>query len=159
MKYKTINLPLDGYHLNNVIHIGAGNGLYAQYYDHLNLKNAIWIEQSKEFYSNLYRNTIPFQIKNQYYFTRLSNIDNVHEQTFKSFWRNYSCNIDIEKYDLLTLDIRSESHKIIEGFDNFKNNFRVIVFLWPDSISEEYMQSIGYNLEYKSDHVLYARIS
>lgn len=155
MQESKLYLPIEYYKINGIIHVGANIGQYAKYYHQLGVAQVIWIEQYGHLDKELYLNTSKFGMRQLYYNARLSDVDNIDDgncMRFKTLWRQQAHDIDIETYDMLHVATSTDMQKIVEGFDNFKSNFRIVVISNdPDQTCKTYMDSIGYTLDEFND--------
>lgn len=159
MNSKFIDLPsLESLQFNGVIHIGAGLGEYVKNYYDLGIHQVVWVERDESLYKELYANTCKFGMKQLYLFQFVSGKNDFKEMTLKNLWRKNSCDIDIETYDLLVLDIKENLGEIFDGLENFKDNFKHVITTHVDLQFHEYMDFNGYKLDvYSDNYVLYTR--
>ena len=144
-----IQIPnLSELNFNGVINIGSKDGHYAKHYYELGLYSALWIDKNLKYDAALYNNTKNIGMKQQYYFTEISNIDSDNTLRFKSFWRANAASIDIETYDLLHLDIKNNHIDVIKSFDNLITNFRAIVITKNHNFElQTFLEQNKFNLE------------
>lgn len=161
MHLDKINLDLTPYNINGVIHVGANEGEYAEFYYKLGVHQVMWIEQNKNLYNTLYANTCRYGMKQLYYFESLSNAismdQDVNTTYFKYLWRQNIVDIDIETYDALVIATDKDVENIIIGFENLLVNIKTIVLLKPVDYIEHFMNNKGYELESYTNHVLYRK--
>jgi hypothetical protein len=115
-----ISLKAHGIDPNGVIHVGANTGEMAPYYHSQGVNKVMWIDKDHMKYKELYQTSSPFAMDQLYFTADLCNINEVGgKTTFKSLWRKHSAMIDIETYDLLCLDIKSDTSLVLDGFEDF----------------------------------------
>ena len=144
---------------NGVIHIGAGKGELVGYWYKEGVYQVTWIEKNTQFYDKLYQNCSKYGMKQLYYCHNIGFRDNTNLNMFrfKSFWRKYAVDIDIETYDLLYLGCKKHIGGILDGFEDLLNNFKHIV-LKQESYSfenERLLQELGYKVAIQDNqHVI-----
>lgn len=122
MTDKTLALDLVEYNINGIIHVGANTGEYARYYHRLGIHMVMWLEANKSLYPLLYENTKNFGMNQRIFMENLAN------RSFKSVWREHAAFIDnIRGYDALHIAGGQNQKKILEGFEDMLELFKLVV--------------------------------
>ncbi len=76
-----------------------------------------------------------------YYIQKLGNYTKTDNSlcTFKSLWRRYSHEIDIETYDFLCVDIKHNADEVLQGMDDFIKLMPYIALREPTNMCDDYL--------------------
>ena len=149
MNKKSLNLDLNPYQINGVIHVGAGTGAYADYYHKLGIHKVLWLEAQGHLYGTLYSNTCQYGM-NQKILTGAQILGHDALPSVKklvTLWRENASFLDMESYDLLHIGCSKNHLQILEGCDFLLSNFRAIVFSAGDLTEEvhSFLSNKGYD--------------
>ena len=104
---------------NGIIHVGSNKGEMASYYHSEGVHKVMWIDKDHRKYKELYQACSPFGMDQLFFTAYLSNAEELDvKNTFKNLWRKHSAMLDIESYDLLCLDIKSDVSHVLVGFED-----------------------------------------
>jgi tRNA A58 N-methylase Trm61 len=125
--------------VNGVIHVGAGAGQMAEYYHKLGVHKVMWLEKNNHNYSTIYANVIKFGMKQKVTEVEIANetVESSNKKRFVDLWRETAAHMQLETYDMITVDCRDNQLDILKSFEFLLDDFRVIAFTCPSGFKTE----------------------
>lgn len=123
-----VHLDLEPFNVNGVIHVGAGEGEFADYYHKLGVNKVLWLEKDEHKYKDIYASTCKYGMDQQILITNVLDYDATGYKKFVTLWRQNGSYIDMDTYDLLHVAAHPDRLMIMEGFDFLVDFFKEILF-------------------------------
>jgi len=142
-----VRLDLEPFNVNGVIHVGADQGQFADYYHKLGVNKVLWVEKDEYKYKDIYSATCKFGMDQQILICHLMESDAPPlVKKFLTIWRENGPFIDMDTYDLLHIATAHDRWKIVQGFDFLLDFFKEILITddkpHPDHDFADTMQSL-----------------